>query len=114
MPFSRSIARTASTISRLMPSPFVDQIAPHDLLVRDVHCVAAGGDAHRAAAGREQLAAEALPALDRGRRAHPDAAADRTLEVRRLPERPLEARRRDVDVEVPPIRVEARRHPLAE
>src|SRR5438876_12229443 len=102
MPFSRSIARTASTISRLMPSPFVDQIAPHDLLVRDVHCVGAGGDAHRPAPGREQLAAEALPALDRTRGAHPDPAPHRPLEVRGLAERPFEARRRDVDVVVAP------------
>src|SRR5213080_2351459 len=114
IPFSRSIARTASTISRLMPSPFVDQVAPHDRVVRDVHGLAAGGDADRAAPGGDELAAEALPAFDRGRGAHHHAATHRTLEVGGLAQRSLEARRRDVDAVLAPIGIEDGRHPLAE
>src|SRR5438046_6977832 len=45
MPLSRSISRTASMISWLISHPLVDQVAPHDRLVRNVHVGAVDADA---------------------------------------------------------------------
>src|SRR5947199_111619 len=39
--------------------PFIDQVGPHDLLVRDVHRFAVGGDLHRPFPGGDDLAADA-------------------------------------------------------
>ena len=64
-------------------SPFVDQVAPHDRLVRDVHAPP-GGHGDRVLAGLDDLAAEAPPAADLGIRAQRDLPADRVAEVSRL------------------------------
>src|SRR5436190_13128816 len=60
IPFSRSMSRTASTISWLISLPLVDQIAPDDRVVRDVHVAAVDADRDVAFAGVPQLAAEVL------------------------------------------------------
>src|SRR5919204_5225797 len=114
IPFSRSIVLTASMISRLMSLPLVDHVAPHDLVVRDEYRLGAlGAELHAPLARIDDLAAEALAAADLVLRPERDAAADGVGEVGGLAERPLEARRGDVDrvaVEVAPQEV---RHPLA-
>src|SRR5919204_4020144 len=115
IPFSRSIVLTASMISRLMSLPLVDHVAPHDLVVRDEYRLAAvRAELHASLTGGEDFAAEPLPPADLVLRAERDAAADRVGEMAGLAERPLEARRGDVDrvaVEVTPQEV---RHALAE
>src|ERR687888_1418887 len=109
IPFSRSIVLTASMISRLMSLPLVDHVAPHDLGVRDEYRLAAvRAELHASLAGVEDFATEPLPSGDLVLRAEGDAAADGVGEVGGLAERPLEARRGDVDrvaVEVPPQEV---------
>src|SRR5256714_6727142 len=98
IPFSRSIVLTASMISRLMSLPLVDHVAPHDLVVRDEYRLGApGAELHAPLARVEDLAAEPFPAADLVLRAQRDAAADGVGEVGGLAERPLEARRGDVD-----------------
>src|SRR5438876_6016312 len=115
IPFSRSIVLTASMISRLMSLPLVDHVAPYDLAVRDEHGLGAlGAQAEALVAGGEDLAAEPLPAADLLRRPDGDPAADRSSEVRRLAEWPLEARRGDVDRVAVEVSPQEGRHPLAE
>src|SRR3954468_11368836 len=53
MPFSRSISRIPLMISWLIALPLVDQIAPHDGVVRDVHFVTLGLQAERPLARRD-------------------------------------------------------------
>src|ERR687888_418439 len=115
IPFSRSIVLTASMISRLISLPLVDHVAPHDLGVRDEYRLAAvRAELHASPAGVEDLAPEPPPSVDLVLRAEGDAAADGVGEVGGLAERPLQARRGDVDrvaVEVAPQEI---RHQLAE
>src|SRR5436190_13334617 len=85
IPFSRSISRTASRISWLMylSLPLVDEIRPHNLVVRDVDlALRSGGDGHRPLAGRDQLPTEARPAPDLGVRPQRDPPALGAREVR--------------------------------
>src|SRR5438270_883715 len=115
IPFSRSIVLPASMISRLMSLPLVDHVAPHDLLVRDEYRLAAlRAEPDPLLAGGQHLAAESLPAGDLVLGADGHAPPDGVGEVRRLAERPLEARRRDVDRVTVEIPSEDVRHPLAE
>src|SRR5918999_1433756 len=100
MPFSRSSARTASMISRLMsvPRSVVDQVPPHDRVVRDLHRLGALRRQLQAPLpGRDELATEALASADFAGRSQSDPTADGPLEVRGLAQRPLGARRGDVD-----------------
>src|SRR5581483_12406877 len=92
----------------------VDQVAPHDLLVRDVERGVADGDRHPALAGGDDLAPETGPARDLvpGAQRHP--AAYRAREVRGLAQRPLGPRRGDVDAELAAPAVEQVRDALAE
>ena len=72
--------------------PFVDQVGPHDLLVRDVHRFAVCGDLHRPFPGGDDLAADAAGlGLDAHR------AADGADEVVTCAKRAFDARRRDLD-----------------
>src|SRR5438093_2061418 len=89
IPLSRSISWTASMISWVMALPSLDQIAPDDQLVGDFVCGGTGGEADRAVAGVDELAAEALAAVDLLRGANRDLVADRADEVRRLAKRRL-------------------------
>ena len=103
IPFSRSISRTASTISWLIRHlPFVDQIGPHDRVVRYVERLAAPVlELERPLAGCDDLAAQPpVGGLD----AHAAARPARS-KVLAGAERPLEPRRGDLDrvpVEVGP------------
>src|SRR5436190_1472792 len=62
IPFSRSIVLTASMMSRLIPLPLVDQVAPHDRVVRDVRRLAVrDADRQTSVVCGENSALEALP-----------------------------------------------------
>src|SRR5205085_9367407 len=98
IPFSRSIVLTASMMSRLIPLPLVNQVAPHDRVVRDVRRLAVrDADRQTSVVCGENSALEALPPSDLALRAERDLPADHVPEMGRLAERPLEARRRDGD-----------------
>ena len=72
--------------------PFIDQVGPHDLLVRDVHRFAVGGDLHRTFPGGDDLAAcTAGLGLDAHR------AADGADEMVTCAKRSFESRRGDLD-----------------
>src|SRR5205085_1575325 len=115
IPFSRSIVLTASMISRLMSLPLVDHVAPHDLVVRDEYRLGAiGAELHAPLARVEDLAAESLAAADLVLRAQRDPAADGVGEVGGLAERPLHARRGDVDRVAVEVTPQDARDPLAE
>src|SRR5579884_3180582 len=94
MPFSRSISRTASTISCVIPYlPFVDQIGPHDLVVRYVGRLGAfAAEPEGAFAGGDDLTAQPLAG-----RTHLHLPADRAREVLARAQRPLDAGRRHLD-----------------
>ena len=66
MPFSFSMAWMPSMISWLMSLPLVDQIGPHDGLVRDSKRFARSWRSERdgAVGGLDHLALEAVPSLD--------------------------------------------------
>src|ERR1051326_5782634 len=97
MPFSRSIVRTASMISRdMFLLPFCDQVAPHDRLVRDDQRFLVRADGDRALVRVHDLAAQAPLRLGAER----DAATDDVAEVLRRAQRPLDSRRRDGDLPV--------------
>src|SRR5262249_10591743 len=97
IPFSRSIVLTASMISLLISMPFVDEVAPDDRVVRNVHGLAASGDEAECSVFRgDDLTAELLPAGDVLRRAHGYAAPDHVAKVSGRPERSFDPRRRDV------------------
>src|SRR3954470_6132024 len=64
IPLSRSISRTASMISWLMGLPLVDQVAPHDQLVRDVHLGAVDAHHERVGAGLPHFASEFRASAD--------------------------------------------------
>src|SRR5688572_4665752 len=93
MPFSRSSRCTASTISLDIALLALQQVALVNVGVRDPHdpCVGRHGDG--VVGGLDQLAAEALGALDRLARAHSHAAPDVAAKVVRLRERTLGPRR---------------------
>src|SRR5437868_2075394 len=84
MPFSRSISRIPSMISWLIALPLVDQVAPHDGVVRDVHFVSLGGEPERPLACRDDLAAEPAAAADVPVGAQRHTPPDGVAEVRRL------------------------------
>ena len=72
--------------------PFIDQVGPHDLLVRDVHRFAVCGDLHRPLAGGDDLAADAAGlGLDAHR------AADGADEMVTCAKRSFDSRRGDLD-----------------
>src|SRR5438552_13422474 len=114
IPFSRSIVRTASMISRLIVLPFVDQVAPDDRFVRDLDAVAVRGQPKPPLLGGEDLSPEARPAADLLRGAERDLPADDVSEVRRLAQRPSEPRRGDIDRVAVEIAAEEPGHTLAE
>src|SRR4051812_11567775 len=114
MPFSRSISRTASTISCVIVSPFVDQVAAHDRVVRDLDCLVAGAHFERTVAGTDELAAEPRTAVDRLVDTERDLAADRPAEMGWLAERPVEPGRRDLDRVAVEVAVEQAGHTRAE
>src|SRR5207248_849461 len=72
--------------------PFIDQIGPHDRLVRNVHRFAVRGDLHGPLAGLDDLTPGAA-----GLGLHTDRLADGVREVVAGAERPLEPRRRNLD-----------------
>src|SRR5712691_23534 len=110
IPFSRSIVRTASMISRDISVPFVDEVAADDVLVRHLYVLVLGLDDHGAFAGIYDLAAEALLRL----RAERDAAADGVAEMLRRAQRPGEARRGNVDAVLAQVVPKHVGHALAE
>src|SRR5512133_3023926 len=111
IPFSRSIVRTASMISLdISLRPFVDQIAPHDLAVRDVHCFVGGLDGDGAIVDVDDLAAHAASRLGAER----NAVADRVAEMLGGPQRSLETGRRHFDAVVAEVVTQHVRHALAE
>jgi hypothetical protein len=79
-------------ISWLIAPPLVDQVAPHDGVVRDVHFVTLGLQAERTLARRDDLPAEAPPAADVTVRTQRHAPSHRVAEVGGLAQRPLEPR----------------------
>src|SRR5581483_8989287 len=87
----------------------VDQIGPHDLVVRYVCRPGPSLDPNRPFSGEEHLAAR-LAGL--GLDAH--RAPDHPFEVRPRPERAVEARRGDVDRVLVEVRPQDVRHALAE
>src|SRR4051812_12210276 len=97
IPLSRSISRTASMISWLMPLPLVDQVAPHDRVVRNVHVGAVDGDRQRVGACLFQLSFELAAAFERLPRAQGDLLAHDLGEVLRLAKRALDPGRRHID-----------------
>src|SRR5436190_3668617 len=97
MPLSRSISRTASMISWLISHPLVDQVAPHDRLVRNVHVGAVDADAQLVRARLGHLTLEPGASGERLGRAQRDRAADDAREVLRLAQRTGGAGRGDVD-----------------
>src|SRR4051812_27981648 len=99
MPFSRSISRTASTISCVISPalPFVDQVPAHDRVVRDLDCLVPGAQLEDALACGDELAAEAGPAVERLAESERDLAADCAPEVLRLADGALDPGRRDLD-----------------
>src|SRR5438309_11609357 len=88
MPLSRSISRTASMISWLMSHRSVDQVRPHDLVVRNLGLV----DFHAALVCEDDLAAKLALA-----RSELHAASDDACEMLRLAQRALGTGGRDVD-----------------
>src|SRR5438270_4196934 len=88
MPLSRSISRTASMISWLMSHLSVDQVRPHDLVVRNLGLV----DFHAALVCEDDLAAKLALA-----RAELHAASDDAGEVLGPAQRALDAGGRDVN-----------------
>src|SRR5215218_1327217 len=117
MPFSRSSARTASMISRLMsiPRSVVDQVSPHDRVVRDLHRLGSSGcDLQAALTRRDQLAAKTLAAAELRVGAELDLSSHRPLEVRGLAQRPLAAGGGHVDRVVAQVRAEHVGDPFAE
>src|SRR5262249_59529868 len=86
IPFSRSMSRTASRISWLMSQPFVNQIRPHDLVVRDVHlALGPGGDGHRRLVAGVRLPPKPPPPLNLPGRPYPAPPALTPRKVRTLP-----------------------------
>src|SRR4051812_9309254 len=115
MPLSRSISRIWSRISWLIsPLPFVDQVAAHDRVVRDLDCLFARAELERALTGGDELAAEAGTAVDRRARAQCHLASDGGAEVRGLAQRALEPRRGDLDREPVEVAAQDVRDALAE
>src|SRR5689334_20346892 len=110
IPFSRSISRTASTISWLIPLlPFLDLICPHDRVVRDVDLLALHGELDLALAGGDDRAARtARLGLDAHR------LADGPLEMRPRAQGRLRPGRRDLDAVPVEIAAKDVRHALAE
>src|SRR5436305_1851633 len=96
MPFSRSIVRTASMMSRLISVHLVDQVPPYDRRVRDGNRLGPlGTQPESVVVGGEHLAAKALASLDLVRGAQRDPAADGVPEMGLLAKRPLDPRRGD-------------------
>src|SRR5579864_2165968 len=89
IPLSRSISRTASMISWLISHPLVDEVRPHDLVVRNFGVV----DLHVARIRGHELPLQ-LPAPER---AELLAAPDCAGEMLGLAQRPLDAWGRHVD-----------------
>src|SRR5580765_6815956 len=122
IPFSRSIVLTASMISLLISSlpfqallPFVDEVAPHDLAVRDLHALAVGDDERQVSVVRGgNRAAELLSTVQLVLRPYRDGPADRVAEVCRRPQRPLDPGRGEVDGVPVEVAAEQARHALAE
>src|SRR3954447_27077044 len=96
MPFSRSSAWTASTISLDIRSS-LQQVAAVDLGVWDRDDPRVGRDRHLGVAGADQLPGEAPAAAVVLTRAHTRAAADVAAEVLGLGERALGTRRGNLE-----------------
>src|SRR5437660_12687901 len=89
MPFSRSMSRTASTISWLIFLPFVDQVGPDDCVVRDVDGLVSGVDRDGAFTRDADFPVDAV-ARDGSER---HGSADDVQQVLLRSQRSLEARR---------------------
>src|SRR4051795_115497 len=112
MPFSRSRTWTASTISLDMRSA-LQQVAAIDVGVGDRHDPHVGGDGDLRVARADQFPGEALaPAVLRAR-THARAPTDEAPEVVRLGQRPLGARRADLEAGLEQDVAQVFRHPLA-
>src|SRR5438477_4851316 len=110
MPFSRSMSRTASTISWLISLPFVDQVGPDDCVVRDVDGLVSGVDRDGAFTRDADFPVDAVARVGSERHASADDVPKVSLRSQRL----LEARRRDVYRILAQVLAEHVRHPLAE
>src|SRR5687768_15521733 len=96
MPFSRASMRTASTIScdiALVPQ----QVRTMDVGVGDGHYAGVGGDGDLVVRRAQELAGEGAAAVVVATRAHTRTPADEAAEVLRLGQRPLDARRGDLE-----------------
>src|SRR2546423_11659282 len=108
------MSRTASMISWLMSLPFVDQVAPHDRVVRDVYIVAVDADRDGPFAGVPEFPFEVFAARDLGAGLESDVATDDAPEVLGRAERAGEARRRHLDGVLPEVVAQDVSGPLAE
>src|SRR4029453_5875974 len=100
----RPSSRTASMISRLMSHPLLDQIAPHDGVVRDLVRVPFGLHADSGQARDNKLSLEALESLDFFEREDGNAWPARPLEVSGCAQRALDARGRHIHRVVAKVR----------
>src|SRR3954462_7349470 len=96
MPFSRSSTWTASTISLDIRSP-LQQVAAVDLGVGDRHDPRVGGDGDLRVARADELSGEGLAIAVLLARTHTRATTDVAAVVVGLRQRPLRARRRDLE-----------------
>src|SRR5438105_4873603 len=101
-------------ISRLISASLVDQVAPHDRLVRDLDGACRRGDLERSLARGHDLTTEAGAAGDLGVGAQRDAPADGAAEVAGFAKRPRSPGRRDVDRVAVEVAAEHVRDALAE
>src|ERR671933_140335 len=92
MPFSRASACMASRISRDM-ALLLDEVRTVDVGVRDGDHAGGGGDRHLVVGRADELPGEGLVAVARLPRADAGTAAEVAVEVRRLGQRALAARR---------------------
>src|SRR5688500_8554500 len=113
MPFSRSRTWTASTISLDIRSA-LQQVAAVDVGVRDRDDPRVGGDGYLLVRRAHELTREALAPAVVVPGAHTRAASDVALEVVGLCERPLGARRRDLQPCLHQEVAQVGRHALAE
>ena len=96
MPFSRASACMASRISRDMGYS-LDEVGSGDGVVRDRDDAGVGGDRDLRLGGSDELTGEGPVPLARLAGADPRAAAEEPAEVVGLRQRPLAARRGDLE-----------------
>ncbi len=94
--------------------PFVDQIAPYELVIGDVDFIGVCRDANRSLGGGDNGAAEARATADHARRLERDASSEDASKMFGLAQRPLQTRRGDVDGVAVEVLAQGARHTLAE